>query len=138
MKKNKSLSLAIIVLFFDIFCSGPLQVYGHQNENGNDSDELKVNYELRTADSNLPICGEDEIIIKFHGEVSEDDRYNVIQQHNCVVKDICTPADLYLLRIPDDRTPLDVIEIISGDKIIGMKINRDNQNLMSTVDFIRA
>lgn len=32
----------------------------------------------------------------------------------------------------------DVVEVISGDKIIGMKINRDSRDLMSTVDFIRA
>ena len=112
MKTYQYLCVLFTALFVAAAYGQPLGEYGYQDESGTDSDDLRVNHNLRTANSDLPLYGEDEVIVKFHEEISEDDRYNVVRLHNCTVKDICTPADLYLLRVPDGRIPPDIVEEI--------------------------
>jgi serine protease len=111
--KALQISLSVVIV---LFTAGtyvwPVDAYDFQDEEDTDANELRVNYGLRTLDFDLPSCREGEIIVKFHGEVTEDQRYGVAQEHSCTVKNICPPGDLYLLEIPNERTPDEMVEIL--------------------------
>ena len=118
MKAYQFLLIATAMLFSTGASGRQRDTTGYQNENENDSNDIKVNYGLRTSDIDLALWREDEVIVKFHEEVAEDDRNSVIQQHECSIKDICPSANLYLLDIPDYLTPPVMVEIIGGHEIV--------------------
>jgi serine protease len=60
----------------------------------------------------------DEIIIKFKPDTPEEIRGQIIDMHNCSVADICTDADLRLLKIPESETPENMIELYSNHEEI--------------------
>ncbi|MEJ2704889.1 MAG: S8 family peptidase, partial [Sedimentisphaerales bacterium] len=112
MKAHQVSLSAVVALFIAGTYVQSTNGYAPLDEDNADPNAIRVNYGLRMTDFDLPLWSEGEIIARFHEEIAETDRYDVIQQHNCTVKDICVPADLYLLKIPEERTACEMVEIL--------------------------
>ncbi len=118
MKTHKFIPLVVTVLLFAVNFGNPPHTYGNQNDNTDESEELLVNDSLGVSGPELPLCREDEVIVKFHDQISEDQKKDIIQQYNCSIKNTCTTGDLYLLRIPESQTPQEMTDAICLNEAI--------------------
>lgn len=118
MKNPKNISLVVTALLFAVsFCISP-DAYGNQNYNSDETEELLVDHGLGPAGPNMPLCSENEIIVKFNDGMPEKDKYDIIQQYDCTAIKTCESAGLYLLKIPDNRIPQDMVDTICENESV--------------------
>ena len=56
-----------------------------------------------------PMWRQDEIIVKFNEDADRNVRDALLQQHGCHVSRTCEHSDVHLVKIPEGRTPEDMI-----------------------------
>jgi serine protease len=55
-----------------------------------------------------------QIIVKFGGDISEEDRSAIVQQHGCSIIDLCESGDFHLVEIPESEIEEEMRDSFKG------------------------
>lgn len=62
-----------------------------------------------------PSYVEGEVLIKFNPEVDSSSHKEIIEEYDCSVKNVIEKLDVYRVKIPEDKTVPEMVDILSKD-----------------------
>jgi serine protease len=82
------------------------------------ADELQADNNSTDATSGLALWSEQEIIVRFEENTTEDDRNAIISEHGCSMAGRCLFSDLRLVQIPESLTAAETVEVFQQETAV--------------------